>query len=371
MTVLGFAKRRPWDAYRLCQEIDADIYHSCEPSMTTVLARWARPHSKHIITFRDPAPWTTIVEGPSVRRAARPRRSELDLQVMICPAGGAGGSMDRQHRPRPGPEDQSAIPTAFDAVFLLDAGGGAGTGRPRPGDPHRSAGSPGSDQAAGDLLQLPPMFLRCVSGFAGGARPAVGSADLRGTYGSAPTSSGSAGSTSSGSCAALGVPRRCLGDGQRLHQGGDAERVPRGRRALAPRSFPASIRMASPRPSATTSVRARRGPSIPTPRTSPARARLAPGRPRWRAQGQRGCDTSRHVRHRVAIRRHIAVYASTWAWPRRGRQRGLTRAGRAAGGSDQKKRRRATTRCRQACRCRSGPDSRCASKAAGCPSGAP
>ncbi len=57
VTVLGFAKRRPLDAYRLCQEVDADVYHSCQPSMTTVLARWARPHAKHIITLRDPRSW--------------------------------------------------------------------------------------------------------------------------------------------------------------------------------------------------------------------------------------------------------------------------------------------------------------------------
>jgi glycosyltransferase involved in cell wall biosynthesis len=66
--VLGFPKHRPWDAYRLCREIDADVYHSCEPSITTALARWAMPHRKHLITLRDPRSredWRRELERPS------------------------------------------------------------------------------------------------------------------------------------------------------------------------------------------------------------------------------------------------------------------------------------------------------------------
>lgn len=55
--VLAFPKSRPWDAYRLSKEVNADIYHSCEPSMTTVFAMRAMPDKKHIITFRDPRNW--------------------------------------------------------------------------------------------------------------------------------------------------------------------------------------------------------------------------------------------------------------------------------------------------------------------------
>jgi hypothetical protein len=74
VTVLGFAKRRPLDAYRLCQEVDADVYHSCEPSMTTVFARWAMPHKKHIITFRDPRNW-----GDWSKELERPARGKLQV----------------------------------------------------------------------------------------------------------------------------------------------------------------------------------------------------------------------------------------------------------------------------------------------------
>jgi glycosyltransferase involved in cell wall biosynthesis len=57
VTVLAFPKSRPWDAYRLAKEVNADVYHSCEPSMTTVFAMQAMPNSKHVITFRDPRNW--------------------------------------------------------------------------------------------------------------------------------------------------------------------------------------------------------------------------------------------------------------------------------------------------------------------------
>jgi glycosyltransferase involved in cell wall biosynthesis len=57
VTVLAFPKSRPWDAYALSREVNADIYHSCEPSMTTVFAMRAMPDKKHVITFRDPRNW--------------------------------------------------------------------------------------------------------------------------------------------------------------------------------------------------------------------------------------------------------------------------------------------------------------------------
>ena len=72
VTVLGFAKHRPWEAYRLCRELDADIYHSCEPSMITVLARSARPQRKHIVTLRDPRSWDDWR-----KELKRPARSRL------------------------------------------------------------------------------------------------------------------------------------------------------------------------------------------------------------------------------------------------------------------------------------------------------
>lgn len=51
--VLGFESHYPFSAYKLLQEVDADIYHSQEPSFTTYLAQRAMTQRKHIITFRD------------------------------------------------------------------------------------------------------------------------------------------------------------------------------------------------------------------------------------------------------------------------------------------------------------------------------
>ena len=54
ITVHSFSPWRPWDAKEILREIDADIYHSCEPSLATYFAQRARPHAKHMVTFRDP-----------------------------------------------------------------------------------------------------------------------------------------------------------------------------------------------------------------------------------------------------------------------------------------------------------------------------
>ena len=43
-----------WKSQLLFKKIDADIYHSQEPSLRTFLAQRAMPHRKHIITFQDP-----------------------------------------------------------------------------------------------------------------------------------------------------------------------------------------------------------------------------------------------------------------------------------------------------------------------------
>ncbi|MBN1493528.1 MAG: glycosyltransferase family 4 protein [Candidatus Omnitrophica bacterium] len=52
--VSGF---KPYDllaVIKYAKTIDADIYHSEEPSLISVLAHIARPRKKHIVTFRDP-----------------------------------------------------------------------------------------------------------------------------------------------------------------------------------------------------------------------------------------------------------------------------------------------------------------------------
>jgi glycosyltransferase involved in cell wall biosynthesis len=52
--VHGFDPWRPWEAKAMLRDIDADIYHSCEPSLATYFAQKVCPHSKHMVTFRDP-----------------------------------------------------------------------------------------------------------------------------------------------------------------------------------------------------------------------------------------------------------------------------------------------------------------------------
>ena len=51
--VLGFEPGRPFSAFDLFKEADADIYHSEEPSFGTYLAQLAMPSKKHLVTFRD------------------------------------------------------------------------------------------------------------------------------------------------------------------------------------------------------------------------------------------------------------------------------------------------------------------------------
>lgn len=53
---------------RLAQSINADIYHSMEPSLTTYLAMRSMPDHKHLITFRDTrniADWLIELRYPS------------------------------------------------------------------------------------------------------------------------------------------------------------------------------------------------------------------------------------------------------------------------------------------------------------------
>jgi glycosyltransferase involved in cell wall biosynthesis len=58
ITVLGYAQHRPWDIYRLAKLCRANLYHSCEPSLATYIARLAAPDSAHIVTVRDPRDWS-------------------------------------------------------------------------------------------------------------------------------------------------------------------------------------------------------------------------------------------------------------------------------------------------------------------------
>lgn len=51
--VHGFETNQPFSTYKIFKEIDADIYHSQEPSFGTYMAQKAMPKKKHLITFRD------------------------------------------------------------------------------------------------------------------------------------------------------------------------------------------------------------------------------------------------------------------------------------------------------------------------------
>ena len=53
ITVYGFTRTAPWKAAELFRRIDADVYHSQEPSWGTRVAMRAAPDRKHVITFRD------------------------------------------------------------------------------------------------------------------------------------------------------------------------------------------------------------------------------------------------------------------------------------------------------------------------------
>jgi glycosyltransferase involved in cell wall biosynthesis len=69
--VLGFEMNNPLTAMRLFKEIDADIYHSEEPSFSTYLAQRAMPGRRHVITFRDTRDskdWMIELRHPSLNR---------------------------------------------------------------------------------------------------------------------------------------------------------------------------------------------------------------------------------------------------------------------------------------------------------------
>jgi len=71
ITVLGFDPNKPWTARKLFREANADIYHSCEPSLGTYFAMKEMPQKKHMVTFRDPRDlkdWIMEFQLPSLNR---------------------------------------------------------------------------------------------------------------------------------------------------------------------------------------------------------------------------------------------------------------------------------------------------------------
>ena len=55
--VFGFDRWNPLSSLDLYRQVDADIYHSQEPSFGTYLAQVAMPDRKHVVTFRDTRDW--------------------------------------------------------------------------------------------------------------------------------------------------------------------------------------------------------------------------------------------------------------------------------------------------------------------------
>ena len=71
MTVFGFSPLFPGSAKKWLKLADAEIYHSCEPSLTTYLAFKAMPDRKHMVTFRDPrdfSDWKMEYDLPSLSK---------------------------------------------------------------------------------------------------------------------------------------------------------------------------------------------------------------------------------------------------------------------------------------------------------------
>jgi hypothetical protein len=58
ITVYGTGTLETLSSGEVFRRIDADIYHSQEPTIASYLAQRARPDAVHIVTCRDPRGWT-------------------------------------------------------------------------------------------------------------------------------------------------------------------------------------------------------------------------------------------------------------------------------------------------------------------------
>ncbi|MBL7116116.1 MAG: glycosyltransferase family 4 protein [Kiritimatiellae bacterium] len=73
ISVYSFPRKKPWMAAALYKQINADIYHSEEPSFGTWLAQRKMCRSKHIVTCRDPRDaedWAIECQHPTISRFA-------------------------------------------------------------------------------------------------------------------------------------------------------------------------------------------------------------------------------------------------------------------------------------------------------------
>jgi len=67
--IYSYPPSRFWQAGSLARQVNADIYHSQEPSLATYLIQKACPDKKHIITFRDTREaydWFLELKNPSL-----------------------------------------------------------------------------------------------------------------------------------------------------------------------------------------------------------------------------------------------------------------------------------------------------------------
>ncbi|HEU4641208.1 MAG TPA: glycosyltransferase [Gemmatimonadaceae bacterium] len=71
--VLGYPADAPWRALELSRDCDADIYHSQDPSLSTVLAAIARPRRRHVVTLRDVPPLRELGRALRVLLPGHPR----------------------------------------------------------------------------------------------------------------------------------------------------------------------------------------------------------------------------------------------------------------------------------------------------------
>jgi len=53
ITVYGYSPKHPLEMLRIFRDVNADIFHSQEPSFATWLAEILHPREKHLVTFRD------------------------------------------------------------------------------------------------------------------------------------------------------------------------------------------------------------------------------------------------------------------------------------------------------------------------------
>ena len=87
--VHSFSKWNLLKAAQLYRLIDADVYHSQEPSLGTWIAQLVRPHAKHVVTCRDPRDaqdWAIEEAHATMSRWATKRTRVYEYNPLVCRA---------------------------------------------------------------------------------------------------------------------------------------------------------------------------------------------------------------------------------------------------------------------------------------------